>query len=100
MNHPEPTPADLRRIARIAERAYQRTRCFMQPAYRVPQCTRDLIAVHTHGCPLDFRKLLFATDYDFLHDILGIRYHLDRRTGRIRNNYPIRCSKPTPRTTG
>ena len=101
MNHHEPTPADLRRIARIAERAYQRTRCFIgRPAYRVPQCTRDLINVHTFCCPLDFKRLLAAGDYDFLHDILGIRVHLDRRTGQIRHNYPLRCAKTSPSTTG
>ncbi len=42
----------------------------------------DLEACHCNGCPLDFEALLGAPrDEDVVHDVAGIRRHLNRDTG-------------------
>jgi len=54
--------------------------------------TMDLIACHANGCPLDFVKLLAAPDADFGHDVFGIRRHIDRGDGTLRDCFSPRCS--------
>lgn len=57
----------------------------------------DLTAVHANGCPLNLEKMIGATEFDFMHDVLGIRKHLDRQTGKLRDCFVPRCaSQPTP----
>lgn len=43
----------------------------------------DITAAHANGCPLQLRALLAADDFNFAHDVLGIRRFIDRSTGRI-----------------
>jgi hypothetical protein len=52
----------------------------------------DLVACHNHGCRINFRKLLNAPDFDFLHDILGIGHHLNRETGQLEDFFLPRCA--------
>lgn len=52
----------------------------------------DLSAVHANGNPLRLEALLAADDFNFAHDILGIRTHLDRDTGQLRNEFSPRFS--------
>lgn len=52
----------------------------------------DLIAVHANGCPLDFDRLLQADDFNFSHDIFGIKTHIDRETGRLTRCFLPRCA--------
>ena len=47
----------------------------------------DIVATHTHGCPLALQALLDADEGDFLHDIGGINRHLDRDTGRLGDGF-------------
>ena len=54
----------------------------------------DLIATNANGNPLDFEKLANFDDFNLLHDIYGIRKHLDRKTGRLMDNFLPRCSLP------
>lgn len=54
----------------------------------------DVSACHVNGCPLDLRKLLAADDASFLHDLYGIRRHLNRKTGALQGNFVPRCAKP------
>ena len=56
----------------------------------------DLCATHANGCPMDFRKLLDAPDFDFLHDIAGIRRHMNRETGQLENAFLPRCHLQEP----
>ena len=42
----------------------------------------DLAAVSAHT-PLDLAGLLEADDFEFAHDVGGIRRHLDRSTGEL-----------------
>ena len=54
----------------------------------------DIVACHLNGCPLDFDKLLTTDDFTLIHDIFGIRNHIDRTTGKISNHFLPRCAKP------
>lgn len=53
----------------------------------------DLTATHANGMPLDFQKLYGADFGNFAHDILGIRRHLNRETGKLMNHFVPRCAK-------
>ena len=52
----------------------------------------DISAVHCNGCPLRLETLRDADDFNFAHDILGIRRHLDRETGQLRDEFSPRFS--------
>jgi hypothetical protein len=44
----------------------------------------DLDACHSNGCSLDLIALLeAASDFDLVHDVGGIRMHIDRDTGKL-----------------
>lgn len=43
----------------------------------------DITACHANGCPLNLVKLLEADDFNFAHDVWGIRRHMDRTTGEL-----------------
>lgn len=53
----------------------------------------DLDAVHSNGTPLDFQKLLAFGEADFAHDMFGIRYNIDRTSGKLLNCFLPRCAK-------
>jgi hypothetical protein len=53
----------------------------------------DLVATHANGCPMRFADLLKADDFNFWHDISGIRAHLDRETGNLTKCFLPRFSK-------
>ena len=53
----------------------------------------DLTAVHANGCPLRLADLLAADDANFLHDVLGIRAHINRKTGKLENCFVPRYSQ-------
>lgn len=54
----------------------------------------DLTAVHANGNPLRLGELLEANDFDFNHDVFGIRRHIDRETGLLRDFFVPRFSVP------
>lgn len=53
----------------------------------------DLEACHANDMELDFQMLLDFDLCDFLHDIYGISYHIDRSTGKLQNCFVPRCAK-------
>lgn len=53
--------------------------------------TMDLSAVHI-SCPLDLLGLLGADDFNFAHDMFGIRRHMNRDTGKLENCFLPRCA--------
>jgi len=55
--------------------------------------TMDLLACHNQ-CPLDLARLAGAPIGDFVHDVFGIRHHLDRRTGELRDCFLPRFALP------
>jgi len=66
----------------------------MVPEYSVRDAEMDIIAAHKNGCPLKLSALLAAPDFDFIHDVLGIRSNLNRGNGQLRNCFDPRCSVP------
>lgn len=58
------------------------------------EVTMDLMACHANGCPMDFQKLLGADDFNFAHDVWGIRRKLNRTTGELEDFFLPRCAKP------
>ena len=52
----------------------------------------DVVATHLNGCPLNLEKFAAFKQFDLLHDLGGIRQHLDRVTGELENNFLPRCS--------
>lgn len=61
--------------------------------YDIQDCRMDITACHCNGCPLDLGKLLNADDFNFAHDVFGIRDHIDRRTGKMTGYFLPRCSQ-------
>lgn len=45
----------------------------------------DLSACIANGCPLKLAELLAADDFNFAHDVGGIRRHINRTTGKLEN---------------
>lgn len=78
-------------IHQICERASSMTKLTQREvlAYEM-----DLTATHLNGCPLDLQKLLEAPEFDFRHDLAGIRDNLNRITGQLENHFLPRCAKP------
>ena len=54
--------------------------------------TMDLAAAHI-ACPLNLEKLLKADNFNFLHDIEGIRRYIDRNTGKMKKCFLPRYLK-------
>lgn len=77
-------------ILKITDRVYKEV-----PEYPDDKLslTMDLEATHSNGCPMDFVKLLNAPSFDFIHDVGGIRRHLDRNTGALLDCFRPRCAK-------
>ena len=54
----------------------------------------DVAATHANGCPLKLADLLCAPPFDFAHDIFGIRRHIDRETGHLKDCFLPRYAIP------
>lgn len=68
-------------LMKIAQRAEK-----MQPAGMEQSrmdWLMDLDACISNGCPMKLDELLAAPDFDFAHDVFGIRRHIDRTTGKL-----------------
>ncbi len=55
----------------------------------------DIEACHCNGCPLDLRALLDADGFDLVHDVAGIRRHINRETGKLGDCFWPRYAKQT-----
>lgn len=60
--------------------------------YEKMDCRMDITACHANGNLLNLEKLAAFPDFDFCHDVFGIRRHLDRETGKLQNCFSPRCS--------
>lgn len=77
---------DARLIAKIARRAARELRFdFLQTRW-------ELILCHANGNPLRLAELLKAPRFDFTHDLIGIRDHLDKSTGQLKDCFLPRYS--------
>jgi hypothetical protein len=80
---------DSELISMIAERALAMSRNY---GVQYSNIQTDLLACHLNGNPLNLWGLLNADDYNFAHDIFGIRRHLDRHTGELTGGFRPRVS--------
>lgn len=92
----KPQHHEIEAIARITERAFTNSKMVIGGKIRGGDrmdLHMDLCAVHSNGTELDFERLEKFPDYDFAHDIMGIRRHLDRKTGKLTDCFLPRCAK-------
>lgn len=54
----------------------------------------DLTACHANGCRLKLSELLMTDDFNFAHDVFGIRNHINRRTGQLEGCFLPRFAQP------
>lgn len=97
--HAEPsfdvTAAESRIIHEIAGRAMGLHVARQGDPFTKMDVAMDVTAVHANGCPLRLEALRDADDFNFTHDILGIRRHLDRDTGQLGNHFCPRFAQPS-----
>lgn len=73
---------DAELCRRIADRAVTLARRTMLPL-NLTDVLMDVEATHANGCKLRLAELLAADDFNFSHDVFGIKRHLDRTTGKL-----------------
>lgn len=76
--------AEARTIHKIAARAVNMA---ISAGFDYPMmdADMDITACHVNGCPLKLEELLRADEFNFAHDVFGIRRHLNRETGKLEN---------------
>jgi len=57
------------------------------------QLNMDITAVHCNDNPLRLEEFLNADEFNFWHDIYGIRKHIDRNNGKLQNCFLPRFNK-------
>ncbi len=63
------------------------------PKHELQSLEMDIVACHLNGCRLDLARLAAADDFNFWHDVYGIRAHMDRRTGTLTDHFLPRFKK-------
>lgn len=78
------TKAEAQLISQIADRA---DAMFAEAGANQSKMdtVMDLSACVANGCPLKLAELLAADDFNFAHDVGGIRRHINRTTGKLEN---------------
>ena len=72
---------DLLLLSQISDRYLKR---FSKSGKKI-DVMMDLEAVISNGCPLRLADLLAANDFNFFHEVCGIRENLNRETGALQN---------------
>ena len=85
---------DAMTIRKIVDRAVSMAIAKGHPFDRIDM-TMDITAAHASGNPLRLSDLLAADDFNFFHDVWGIRKHLNRIDGSMPEFRP-RFSAPAP----
>lgn len=62
--------------------------------YSMMDAEMDVTATHSNGNPLRLFDLMAADDFNFTHDVFGIRRHLNRETGQLEDFFRPRYSEP------
>lgn len=77
---------EMELIDRIANRALN-IAIGLRIKHKKQDFAMDVTAVHANGNPLRLRALLEADEFNFIHDVFGIRQHLNRETGDLENGF-------------
>lgn len=98
MNYTADNPEDQRLLVDIAHRAV-RFAAKQDQKVNFIDLMMDLTACHTNGNPLRLKELAAANDFNFVHDVFGIRRHLDRETGQLDGRFSPRFTDIEARKT-
>lgn len=82
-------------IQQIAERAVRMARTHDLPDYDIVDAAMDIMATHCNGNRLRLEELRDSADFNFGHDVFGIRKYLNRTTGKLENFFVPRYSAGT-----
>lgn len=82
---------DMNLEASIARRAVAMAKG-LGVQYDQMSAVMDIDACHNNGNPLKLQELLEADDFNFGHDVFGIRQHIDRQTGMLGDCFVPRYS--------
>ncbi len=63
--------------------------------YPMMDADMDITACHVNAFPLRLDELLHADEFNFSHDVFGIRRHLNRETGQLENCFVPRFASRT-----
>jgi len=86
------TTDEFKIIAAIADRA-SKLAVELGDSYPLMDAEMDVTATHANGCPLDLELLRIFDDFNFAHDVFGIRWHIDRSTGGLGDCFVPRCAR-------
>ena len=78
-------------INKIVKRAIKMAKT-LDIEYEKQDCDMDITACHANGNPLRLQEMLDANDFNFCHDVFGIRNCLNRRTGKLMHMFSPRFS--------
>lgn len=84
------SPSESKLVQKIVTRAVELRICSSADSVSLAM---DITATHRNGCPLDLKKFLEFDDFNFAHDIGGIRAHIDRNDGTLKRCFLPRSSK-------
>lgn len=82
---------ECRVITKIAQRAVAMA-AMADTQYPFMDAEMDVTACHANGNPLRLNELLGADEFNFVHDVFGIRRHLNRETGKLEDCFSPRYS--------
>lgn len=82
---------DMKVESQIAQRAVTMAR-ELGIEYDQMAAIMDVDACHNNGNPLKLQELLDADDFNFAHDVFGIRTNINRTTGKLENCFLPRYS--------
>lgn len=85
------TKEDREIIYKIAKKASKMARS-LDFEYDVLTAQMDVTACHVNGNPLKLKELFEADDFNFSHDVFGIRRHINRETGELMDFFSPRYS--------
>lgn len=78
------TKNEYKIISMIVKRAVAMARD-IGDTYTPMDAHMDITACHSNGCALNLLELAKADDFNFAHDVFGIRRHINRTTGKLKD---------------
>lgn len=86
------TKKDVTLISQIVNRACQ-IAALQGVKLDALELDMDITACHANGCPLKLVELLKADEFNFMHDAMGIRRHINRANGKLMNCFLPRYAR-------
>lgn len=79
--------SDMQMIFEIAARAIAMYQAHGLPTPTPYDIAIDVATMHCNGNPLKLMQFMMSDNADFQRDLVGLRIHLDRRTGQLMNGW-------------